>query len=119
MKQRELGHQAPEFRDVIDSGSFCAPMARWVLLGAAVSKTEFDTAASRRDDWMRKLFESYGLEVGDFDGLARWIGSNGLRMKETETTEEYCYRAVRLLPSWRKPLPHALKPRGRTRRQRR
>src|SRR5436190_20584358 len=81
MKQLKQAHQAPKFRDVMDSGSFSAPMERWVSLAAAVSRAEFEVATSRRDKWMKKLFESYELEVGDFDGLARWIGSNNLKMK--------------------------------------
>ena len=79
MKQLKQAHQAPKFRDVMDSGSFSAPMERWVSLAAAVSRAEFEVATSRRDKWMKKLFESYELEVGDFDGLARELRSKGMK----------------------------------------
>jgi hypothetical protein len=117
MKQSKRKQGAPIFRDVIACGSILSPMAQWKPLVAAVSKECFEAEILRRDEWIAKFFRDNRVEFGDYDHLARVVGWNGLKMKKTETTEEYCHRVFRRMPAWRKPLPDALKPRGGTPRQ--
>lgn len=105
--------RVPTFRDVIKSGSFAAPMTNWVTLAAAVSKPEFDGQLRRALDWEVKQFRRYGVDVGDYEALARRIRPNGLVRKKNESAEAFCRRIFMRRPSWQKSPQDALGPRGR------
>lgn len=111
--QRLIMARVPTFRDVIKSGSFAAPMTNWVTLAAAVSKPEFDGQLRRALDWEVKQFRRYGVDVGDYEALARRIRPNGLVRKKNESAEAFCRRIFMRRPSWQKSPQDALGPRGR------
>src|SRR5262245_5517509 len=109
MKQSRQRGRVVTLADVIRSGSFFAPMAQWVSLAAAVSKSDFDDEVRRTKAWEFKLFKALSIEPDNYDALAPVMKRHGLKQRRGESAEAFCKRVFcRRLPSWNKPSAAAL-----------
>ena len=118
MKQKTDSRRAPTARDVIKSGSFLAPMHKWVTLAAAVSQPRFDEHMAAFKEWIEGEFRRFRVQPGNYDELARKLAPLSLTCWENESAMDYCQRVLLLRrPATDNPLEEAFKRPGRPRRK--